>query len=104
VSTTFRSNEILASQDPVALDYWAAKYILYPIDNNSRHHPNFSGIDQWLTSARDIINLRGGLYKPESGILIGSVTKTEAEMVAYSVVPNDTTPPSPPRDLRIIRG
>lgn len=27
-STTFRADQILASQDPVALDYWAAKYIL----------------------------------------------------------------------------
>jgi hypothetical protein len=103
-NTTYRSNEILASQDPVALDYWAAKYILYPIDNNSRHHPDFPGIDQWLTSARDIINLRGGLYRPESGILIGSVTKNEAEMVAHSIVLNETTPPSPPKGLRIIPG
>jgi hypothetical protein len=104
VSTTFRSNEILASQDPVALDYWAAKYILYPINNNSRHHPDFPGIVQWLTSARDIINIRGGLYKPESGILIGNVTKNEAEMVPYSVDLSDTTPPSAPKNLRMIGG
>jgi uncharacterized protein (DUF362 family) len=104
VSTTFRSNEILASQDPVALDYWAAKYILYPINNNSRHHPDFSGIDQWLTSARDIINIRGGLYKPESGILIGSVTKNEGEMVPYSVDLSHTTRPSAPKNLRMIGG
>jgi hypothetical protein len=103
-STTFRSNEILASQDPVALDYWAAKYILYPIDNNPRHHPDFSGIDQWLTSARDIINLRGGLYQPERGIQIGNVTKNEAEMVTHSVVSNETTPPSTPRGLRTLGG
>jgi uncharacterized protein (DUF362 family) len=104
VSTTFRSNEILASQDPVALDYWAAKYILYPINNNSRHHPDFSGIDQWLTSARDIINIRDGLYKPESGILIGSVTKNEGEMVPYSVDLSHTTRPSAPKNLRMIGG
>ena len=55
-STTFRANQILASQDPVALDYWAAKYIMYPISQSPRHLPTFSGIDQWLTSARDTIN------------------------------------------------
>ena len=83
-STTFRSNQILASQDPVALDYWAAKYIMYPISKNNRHLPTFSGIDQWLTSARDIINGRGGLYNPDSGITVGSVTKAEGEMVTLS--------------------
>jgi uncharacterized protein (DUF362 family) len=82
-NTTFRANQILASQDPVALDYWAAKYILYPIDNNPRHEPSFTGIDQWLTSARDMINGRGGLYNPNSGIQVGMVTKNEAEMLAF---------------------
>jgi len=51
VETSYRANQILASQDPVALDYWAAKYILYPIDSNYRHHPDFSGIDIWLKDA-----------------------------------------------------
>jgi len=79
-STTFRANQIMASQDPVALDYVAAKYLLYSIDNNDRHHPDFPGIDTWLTAARDIINERGGLYNIDSGILIEQVTKTESEM------------------------
>jgi uncharacterized protein (DUF362 family) len=83
-STTFRANQILASQDPVALDYWAAKYIMYPISKSDRHLPTFSGIDQWLTSARDIINARGGLYNPNSGIQVGLVTKNEGDMVIFS--------------------
>jgi hypothetical protein len=82
-STTFRANQILAGQDPVALDYWAAKYVLYPIDNNPRHDPSFTGIDQWLTNARDTINGRGGLYNPNSGIQVGLVTKNEPEMSAF---------------------
>ena len=82
--TTFRSNQILASQDPVALDYWAAKYVLYPIDSNFRHHPSFSGIDRWLTDARDMINGRGGIKKPERGILVDRVTKKEEEMSVHS--------------------
>jgi hypothetical protein len=59
--TTFRANQILASQDPVALDYWAAKYIMYPISHSPRHLPTFSGIDLWLTNAQAAINDRGGL-------------------------------------------
>jgi hypothetical protein len=83
--TTYRANQILASQDPVALDYWASKYILYPISNNPRHLPSFSGIDQWLTAARDTINGRGGLYRPEAGIVVGQVTKDEEEMLVHAV-------------------
>jgi len=83
-STTFRSNQILASQDPVALDYWAAKYIMYPVSQNNRHLPTFSGIDQWLTTARDTINGGGGLYDLNSGIQVGLVTKNEGDMVTLS--------------------
>jgi len=78
--TTTRVNQILASQDPVALDYWAAKYILYPIDNNIRHHPDYPGIDKWLEEAKHIINKRGGLKKHESLVHVSKVTKDEEEM------------------------
>jgi hypothetical protein len=75
-----RADQILASQDPVALDYWASKYVLYPIDGNERHHPEFPGIDFWLSEARDIINTSGGLYNPDNGIFITKTTKNEREM------------------------
>ncbi len=77
---TIRIDQILASQDPVALDYWALKHILYPIDGNVRHHPDFPGIHYWLTEARDVINHRGGLYHPDQGIFIERPTKNEMEM------------------------
>ena len=83
-STTHRANQIVASQDPVALDYWASKYILYPISNSPRHLPTFSGVDAWLARARDTINARGGLYRPDSGIMVDLVTKNEGEMVVHS--------------------
>jgi hypothetical protein len=83
-STTFRANQILAGQDPVALDYWATKYILYPKTKLPNHLPSYSVIDQWLTQARDIINTRGGLYDPDGGILVDQVTKNEGEMVAHT--------------------
>ena len=90
-NATFRANQILASQDPVVLDYWAAKYILYPISGNSRHLPTPGGIiDGWLTSARDIINQGGGLSDPASGILIDTVTKNEGEMAPHLFNFSDT--------------
>jgi uncharacterized protein (DUF362 family) len=80
---TFRANQILASQDPVALDYWAAKNILYPHHKNSRHHPDFAGIATWLEAAKKTINDRGGIFDPERGIRIDKVTKNETEMECF---------------------
>ncbi|MFO7734201.1 MAG: DUF362 domain-containing protein, partial [Candidatus Aminicenantes bacterium] len=86
-STTFRANQIVASQDPVALDHWAAKHILYPINNNERHHPDFAGIDAWLTAARDTINGRGGFDLAARGIQVRTMTKTESDMRLFETVP-----------------
>jgi hypothetical protein len=84
-TATARANQILASQDPVALDYWAAKYILYPISNNPRHFPAPGGVvNGWLTRARDMINGRGGLYDPDSGVLVDQVTKNETSMQIFT--------------------
>jgi uncharacterized protein (DUF362 family) len=81
--TTTRTNQLLAGQDPVALDYWAAKYILYPIDNNPNHHPDSAAVDAWLTAARDTINGRGGLYDPGRAIYVRDVTKHEAQIAVH---------------------
>jgi len=85
-SATTRANTILASQDPVALDFWSAKYVLYPIDNNERHRPDHAGIDAWLTAARDTINDRGGFAQTDRGILVKNPTKTESEMLLHQAV------------------
>jgi hypothetical protein len=82
-SATFRADTIVASQDPVALDYWTAKHILYPIDNDERHHPDFAGIAAWLGAARDIIASRGGFDLAGRGILVANPTRTESEMVVH---------------------
>jgi hypothetical protein len=74
---------VVASQDPVALDYWTAKHVLYPINNNDRHHPDFEGINTWLTAARDTITSRGGFDLASRGILVTRPTKTESEMVVH---------------------
>ncbi len=77
---TRRVNRLAASQDPVALDHWALKEILYPIDENPRHHPDFEGIRAWLEPARDLINARGGLWKPGRGIRADLATTDEDRM------------------------
>lgn len=84
-SATHQSNTLLASQDPVALDYWAAKAVLYPIDADSNHHPDHPNIQRWLAAAETIINQRGGLYDPERGITAGLVSRKESQMVITSV-------------------
>jgi uncharacterized protein (DUF362 family) len=59
---TTRLNQLLASIDPVALDYWAAKHLLYPIDNNVEHHPDmFTPLHDYLVQSRDVINSDGGI-------------------------------------------
>lgn len=59
---TTRLNQLLASADPVALDYWAAKHLLYPIDKNEEHHPDgFEALRDSLIQARDVINSEGGV-------------------------------------------
>ncbi|MBN1223165.1 MAG: DUF362 domain-containing protein [Candidatus Aminicenantes bacterium] len=81
--TTHRVNQILAGQDPVALDYWAAKYILYPIDSNPRHHPDYPGIQLWLEGAKNRINGRGGLQDPHGIVIVSKVTKEEDRMSVH---------------------
>jgi len=83
-SATRRLDTIVASQDPVALDFWTAKHVLYPVDNNARHHPEFAGVDAWLTAARDTINSAGGFAQTARGIVVERPTKTESEMTLHS--------------------
>ena len=64
VSTTFRANTLLAGIDPVALDYYGSKHILYPLGGpyQSRHNPDADpGLINHLSGARDFINANGGI-------------------------------------------
>jgi uncharacterized protein (DUF362 family) len=78
-SATHRTNQLLASQDPVALDYWSAKSVLYPVDSNPRHAPDHAGIDRWLTDCMNLVNSLGGIARPDEGIHVGLLTKLESE-------------------------
>jgi hypothetical protein len=60
--TTTRLNQLLASRDPVALDYWASKHLLYPIDKNREHNPDkFDVLHDHLVEACSVINSAGGI-------------------------------------------
>jgi uncharacterized protein (DUF362 family) len=82
--TTHRANQLMASQDPVALDYWAAKSILFPIDANPRHHPSSAGIKKWMKEALAIINEHGGLYNPAAGLFANQATRNESRMRVFA--------------------
>lgn len=57
-----RLNILTASVDPVALDYWASKYVLYPTDRNPELNPDlFSPFADYLKQAKQSINAAGGV-------------------------------------------
>jgi uncharacterized protein (DUF362 family) len=64
---TTRLDQLLASLDPVALDYWASKHLLYPIDGNEEHDPDrHRPLRDYLEKANGIINAEGGIYGRET--------------------------------------
>lgn len=38
--SAYQAHLVLASTDPIALDYYAGKYVLYPLTEYQRHHPD----------------------------------------------------------------
>jgi hypothetical protein len=57
-----RSNILCAGLDPVALDYWGGKHILYPIDRNPELNPDlFPEFGNYLKQAKETINAYGGI-------------------------------------------
>ena len=78
---TTRLDQLLASVDPIALDYWASKHLLYPIDNNEEHHPDkFDPLRRYLIKARDVINSKGGIDRHKVRL-----DESEIEVVSESV-------------------
>jgi hypothetical protein len=82
LETSKRLNQLLASRDPVALDYWASKHILYPIDRNREHNPDeFQPLRKYLTQARDLINAEGGIYGDKVTIDESHIKVTSSECI-----------------------
>jgi hypothetical protein len=78
---TTRLDQLLASVDPIALDYWAAKHLLYPIDDNTEHHPDkYDPLRKQLIKARDVINSKGGIGEHRV-----SLEESEIEVVSETV-------------------
>jgi uncharacterized protein (DUF362 family) len=71
VSTTHRANTLLAGTDPVALDYYGSKHILYPLGGpyKYRHNPDTDpGLINHLTGAQNFINNSGGIFGEQAQI------------------------------------
>lgn len=76
--TAVRLDKLVASQDPIALDYYCGKYLLMPVSGNPRHDPNnmngsTNAFRQMLASTRDQL-LAGGKQ----------ATMDEAKMNVYT--------------------
>jgi len=82
-SETFNAGQIAASQDPLALDAWACRNILYAYDRYPSHNPDNAAITKWMTDAASIINGRGGLYNPGRCIFAGEATFREENMLVF---------------------
>ena len=64
VELTYRANKLLAGIDPVSLDYYTSKYILFPLGGSHvhRHNPDADGeLKYHLTAAMNFINDNGGI-------------------------------------------
>jgi hypothetical protein len=83
-----RLDRLLASRDPIALDYYCGKYVLMPVSGNARHDPNnlntannYNFFHQMITSTRDVLAAGGK-----------QVTMDEGNMNVYKVWAPDKPP------------
>ncbi|MBA7637645.1 hypothetical protein ES703_45291 [subsurface metagenome] len=74
--SAYKADLVLAGQDPIALDYYAGKYILYPLTKFERHHPDcrdtkrtsnywgypYNAFHQYLASSKKELEKSG--YQP----------------------------------------
>lgn len=80
-----RLDRLLAGRDPVALDYYCGKHVLYPVTGDSRHDPDSANtFRQMLSASRDV--LAGGGKQ---------VTMDEAMINVYTDIPPDVPPVTP---------
>jgi hypothetical protein len=77
-----RLDRLVASQDPIALDYYCGKYVLMPVSGNTRHDPTGANqFNQMLSTTRDVLAAGGK-----------NVTMDEAKMNVYKVWSPDRPP------------
>lgn len=81
-ASAVRVNKLLASNDPIALDYYCGKHILMPISGSSDHNPDAATtFHTMLATTRDVL-LAGGRQ----------VTMDEAMMNVYTGYAPDVPP------------
>lgn len=96
VEATHRSNILLAGTDPVALDYYGSKHVLFPLGGTkaAQHDPDsYSGLINHLTGARDYINTHGGIggQSTHTGDSNIDVISTEPLPVILGLKPQSTS-------------
>ncbi|MDY6793920.1 MAG: DUF362 domain-containing protein [Actinomycetota bacterium] len=86
-----RLDRLMASRDPIALDYYCGKHVLLPVSGNSRHDPDnlntqndHNSFHHMLTTSRDIL-VAGGKQ----------VTMEESEINVYKDWSPDVPPQTP---------
>jgi uncharacterized protein (DUF362 family) len=94
--STFKANRLVGGQDPLAIDYWASKHILYPVNKKAGHNPDNATIQGWMNAAQAVMNGRS-LKELASGLQIDAVTKNENEILVYEAAAG-TTPPDGGRE------
>ena len=79
-----RTATLLASVDPVALDYIASKYILSPTSGDPRHHPDNQGrVRDYLYQAESTIRGKGYVSNAQEGnILVANGMRGAMELMA----------------------
>ncbi len=80
-----RVDRLLASRDPVALDYYCGKYVLMPISGSTRHDPN--GANQFHQMLASSLNVLWGGGK--------QATMDENMMNVYKGAASDVPPATP---------
>ncbi len=80
-----RLDRLLASRDPVALDYYCGKHVLYPVTGNARHNPDNANTFRQMLSASYGVLAGGGKQ----------VTMDEGMINVYTDVPPDVPPVTP---------
>jgi uncharacterized protein (DUF362 family) len=86
-SATVRTNMLLAGFDPVALDYWASKHVLYPAGGDSYHNPDTSSdLQAFLSQAMQRINTTYGGIDGEPA----TMTESAMTVLQYSLADSDS--------------
>lgn len=102
-----RLDRLLASTDPIALDYYCGKYVLWPVSGWGRHDPNCSNSENpgYGNNYSDGTPCIGTDYNAFNQMMVSTcgvlaaagkqVTMDEGSMNVYSMISTDEPPDTP---------